>query len=74
MSQDAPFESRSPIRPQALTRRLANRQSEQSSGELSDASQFDRMTGRERLPLSVFIARLLGIAGLIGLIAFAIAG
>jgi hypothetical protein len=53
---------------------LANRQGEQVRANYPNASQFDRMTAGERLPLSVFIARLLRIAGLIGLIAFAIAG
>jgi hypothetical protein len=74
LSHEVPFEGRSPARPHSLMRRLrSNRQSEQSAGELSDLSQYDKMTSGERLPLSVFIALLLGIAGLIGLIAFAIA-
>jgi len=75
VSQEIPFERRSSGRPQPLLRWLrTNQQSEQSAGELSDVSQYDKMTTGERLPLSVFIALLLGIAGLIGLLAFAIAG
>jgi len=74
LSRRVPFAGRSPVRPHSLTPRSpGNRQSEQSAGELSDLSQYDKMTGGERLPLSVFFALLLGIAGLIGLIAFAIA-
>jgi hypothetical protein len=43
-------------------------------GELSDVPQYDKMASGERLSLSVFIALLLTIGGLIGLIAVAIAG
>jgi len=74
MSQGVVFESRS-VPGQPLKRRLRpTRQSEQSSGELSDVPQYDKMASGERLSLSVFIALLLTIGGLIGLIAVAIAG
>ena len=49
-------------------------QSEQTSGGLSDVPQYDKMASGERLSLSVFIALLLSIGSLIGMIAFAIVG
>jgi hypothetical protein len=49
-------------------------QSKQSPGGLSDVPQYDKMASGDRLSLSVFIALLLSIGSLIGLIAFAIAG
>jgi hypothetical protein len=68
-------ESRSVPCPHPLKRRLRlTRQSEQSSGELSDVPQYDKMASGERLSLGVSIALLLTIGGLVGLIAFAIAG
>jgi hypothetical protein len=49
-------------------------QSEQGSDERSDVPQYDEMASGERFPVSVFIALLLSIGGVIGLIALAIAG
>jgi hypothetical protein len=75
ISQEAVFESRSATRLHPLIRRLRPTwQSEQRLRELSDVPQYDKMASGERLSLSVFIALILSIGGLIGLIAFAIAG
>jgi hypothetical protein len=75
MSQSVVFESRSAARPRPpIHRSRPTLQSEQGSDELSDVPQYDKMAGGERFPVSVFIALLLSIGGVIGLIALAIAG